>query len=238
MDMATVYDELARRNEEQIRNFVPIRSDDAATHRRLLWNFEYPSNKHRKVAEELRNDAIQHRDSFNGFLTANRKKVRDAAALAKQKGEDLELVQWADITEAEPRLFTGEDAPYKKWFLKEIVTDNEGKSRPIGCASEQSLFEAVWDNLPFRRFMRVIGVVTFGYPQKVWADEQLNMQFATGKNDDTDFSLLLYARDGDVILTEDRIRHAISHADVENRISVQSWKSWMETKLQESSGKE
>lgn len=237
MDMAKIFDELAQKNEEQIRQFIPIRNDAREIHQRLLFNFEYPAPEHRRIAQQIRENAIQQRDTIGPYLQQIRKRNRDAIALANQRGEPgPEFAKWASIAEAEPILFMNSEAPFRSWFVREIATDYDGNQRPIRCQSEQSLFDAVWDNLMFRRFLRVIAIVNFGYAQGVWGDPQLNMQFAPGRNDDTDFSLMLYACDGDVVLTQDRIKHALKHADTADRISIQSWQEWMEAKLREDAG--
>lgn len=232
MDMGAVFDRLARLDEDQIRGFVPIRTDNREAHRQVRFNFEHPTTTHFTFARQIRADAIRHRDTFGPYLQGVRRLNRDAVALANQRGEPgPAFVEWADVREAEPILFTDAEAPYRRWFVREIATDYDGNPRPIRCRSEQSLFDAVWDNLIFRRFLRAIAIVNFGYAGGVWGNPRLNMPFAPGRNDDTDLSLLLYARDGDVILTQDRIGYALKEADVEDRISVQSWQEWMEAKL-------
>jgi hypothetical protein len=176
MDMGTVYDELAQMDEEQIRQFIPIRNDGQEVHSQVLFNFEYPTQRHRTFAQKIRDDAIRQRDPFGPYLQEVRKRNQDAVALAKQRGESgPEFVEWANIALAEPTLFTSEDAPFRRWFLQEVTTDYEGRPRGIRCQSELSLFEAVWDNLLFRRFLRAIAIVNFGYAGGVWGDQQLNM---------------------------------------------------------------
>ncbi|MAT67950.1 MAG: hypothetical protein CMJ58_00320 [Planctomycetaceae bacterium] len=228
MDMSSIFDELARLNEEGIRRFIPIRKDTGDALRRIRFNFEHPTTEQRRLATKFRREAIQHRDSFGPYLAQMGKKNRDAVALAIQRGESgPDFAKWADITEAEPILFTNADAPYRRWFVKEIVTDHDGNPRPIHCHSEHSLFNAVWDNHVFRRFLRAIAIVSFGYAGGVWGESQMNMPFSSGRNDETDFSLLLYAHAGDIVLTEDRIKIGLKSADVENEIDIRSWQDWM-----------
>ncbi len=98
MDMGMIFDELARKNEEQIRQFIPIRNDNRHTREQVLFNFQYPTHEHRRVAQQIRDEAIRHRDTFGPYLQQVRRRNRDAVALANQRGEPgPDFVEWANI---------------------------------------------------------------------------------------------------------------------------------------------
>jgi hypothetical protein len=227
MDMPTIFGELAERSEDRIRNFDPVYHLRSPEHAFFAGSFEHPYHSQRHDAEQFRQSAAARRQNFEQFLKQNRKKLLDTMSRAKQRGETVELVHWDDILAAEEALFGAEDAPYRRWFIGEVTTTEDGGSRPIAAKSAKALFDAAWENPMIRRFLRVQALVVFGYLQGVWADDKLNVPLALNRNDDTDMSLALYARPGDIILTSDgRAEYAIHHADVAGEIQVMTWLDW------------
>ena len=85
------------------------------------------------------------------------------------------------------------------------------------------MFDAAWDNPMLRRFLKLLALVTLGYAQRVWEDPKLNRLPSMKHDDMPDISLVLYARDGDTILTDDNIKERIRDVDTDNRISISTW---------------
>jgi hypothetical protein len=226
MDMPTIFDELAERSEDRIRNFDPVYSVRSREHEFFSSSFEHPYHAQRQDAEQFRQSAAARRQNFEQFLRQNRKHLLDTMSRAKQRGESVELVHWHGVTDAEHALFGSEDAPYRRWLIGEVTRTSDGATRPIAAKSENALFDAAWENPMIRRFLRLQAEVVFGY-LSVWGGDNLNVQLALNRNDDTDMSLALYARPGDIILTADRMRRAIEHADVEWEIQVMTWTDWL-----------
>lgn len=226
MDPPTIFAELARLPEVDIRTFDPVFRPDSDRHAKQLQGFCNPSDEHFKRARQLKQWAEDDTGRVIDWLAKNRKKVRDAQATAKSLGETVELVKWATITEADKRLFLCDGAPYRKWLIQQITEDDAGNGRCIQAASEETLFRAAWDNPAIRHFLRLRATIALGYAE-CWTNKKLNVPPARRRNDEPDSMLPLFAANGDVILTRDKkLERAIRYADPENRIKISTWPSW------------
>lgn len=214
MDMPTIFDELAKRSEDRIRSFVPIYPIGSREHEILFKSFQYPTAGQLKMAEELRAHGVKDRQRVMDNLHDLRKKHRDQDNAAKSRGEKREYEEWHNIEDGTHHLFLKADAPYKLWLIDEVSTDADKKPRAIAAKSGDSMFNAVWDNPMLRRFLRLQALVNLGYAN-VWEVPKLNRAVREKNDDVPDVSLVLYARDGDTILTADTIRERIQLADVE-----------------------
>ncbi len=227
MDMAAIFDELAERTEDRIRSFVPVYPEGSREHEILFNTFQCPTTGQLKMAEELRTDGAKYRQRVMNNLPRVRKKHADQVNAAKSRGETLEHEEWHSIQDGEYHLFMKSDACYRRWLINEVSTDADRLPRPIVAKSGDAMFDSVWDNPILRRFLRLQALVNLGYAQTVWEDPKLNRTVRKNSDDVPDTSLVLYARDGDTILTDDSIRERIQLADVENSIHVTSWGNWL-----------
>ncbi|MBA3480232.1 MAG: hypothetical protein H0T51_00320 [Pirellulales bacterium] len=237
MDMAAIFNELAERTEDRIRSFIPIHPGGSREHEILIKTFQHPTAEQRKMAEELRADGAEYRQRVMDNLPRVRKKHRNQESAAKSRGETLAYEEWHCVEDGEHHLFLKSEAPYRRWLIDEVSTDAEHKSRPIAAKSGDAMFDAVWENPILRRFLRLQALVNLGYAQTVWEDPKLNRTVRKNNDDVPDVSLVLYARDGDTILTEDNIRERIHLADVEKSIHVTPWNTWLTAHLDPPGGK-
>jgi hypothetical protein len=227
MDMAAIFNELAERSEDRIRSFVPVHAEGSREHAILFKTFQHPMPGQLKMAEELRADGAKYRQRMIDTLPRLRKKHKDQQNAAKSRGETLEFEEWFGIEDGEHHLFLKADAPYRRWLICQVSTDADEKPRPIAARSGDSMFDAVLENPILRRFLRLQALVNLGYAQTVWDEPTLNRTVRKKNDDVPDVSLVLYARDGDTILTGDSIEERIQLADVEKRIHVTTWDAWL-----------
>ena len=230
MDVADIFDELALLSEDAIRDFVPIFPKSSHEHEVLLNSFQYPYPAQLKMAEEMRAHGAGDRQRILDNLRLLRKTHRDQDNAAKSRGEKREYEEWHSIEDGTHHLFKKAGAPYKTWLINEVSTDATDNPRAIAAKSGESMFDAAWDNPLLRRFLRLQALVNLGYAD-VWEDPKLNRAVRIKHDDVPDVSLVLYARDGDTILTADSIRDRIQIADVEKSIQVSTWDEWLLTQL-------
>jgi hypothetical protein len=153
---------------------------------------------------------------------------KDQDNAARSQGVHREYEEWHCIEDGEHHLFLKPDAHYKIWLINEVSTNADGEPHKIASESGDSMFAAVWENPLLRRFLRLQALVNLGYAN-VWEVPQLNRGVRRNNDDVPDVSLVLYARDGDTILTADSIRERIVLADVEKCIRVSTWDEWLES---------
>jgi hypothetical protein len=230
MDMPCIIEELGNRSEDAIRSFVPIHREDSTVHHRFLDTFQHPTRGQLKLADELKADAEKYRQKIITCTPLLHKKHKDQDNAAKSRGETLEYVEWHTIRDGTQNLFLNEDAPYRLWLIELVATDADGRPRSFAAKSCNAMFDAVWDNPMLRRFLQLQALVKLGYAQKVWEEPKLNRQIKKHNDDGPDTSLVLYARNGDTILTADNIQERIRHVDVENCINVTTWAAWLATR--------
>jgi hypothetical protein len=232
MDIVAVFDELSQRSEDRIRTLVPVYAEGSDEHEIFRKTFLYPTPGQIRQAKELRADGVKYRQRVSGNWSLIRKKHKDKKNAAKSRGETLEYEWWYTIRDCEHQLFLKDDAAYRLWLIKEVSTDANGKPRPIAAKSGQAMFDAVWDNPILRRFLRMQAAVRLGYAH-VWEDPKLNRDVRMGNDDDPDMELVLYACDGDTILSADAAtQYRIRFIDAEKSIDVTTWDAWLATQAQ------
>lgn len=223
---------LANLSESQIRDFVPIYSEGSPLHNKIASAFVDPPDDKINEAKSGRANRKKHRQQMTINLPQLRKVHRDQDATAKSRGEIVENVPWSNIHdgEAQKQLFLNEDGLFRKFFLDDVRTDSDGDQRTVLAKSDNDLFDAAWDNPMLRRYLLLRAVVQLGYSQNVWSDKRLNRPPSEQHDDEPDVSLVLYAEDGDTILTADEnIRYSIRHIDPKSRVKLSTWDEWLET---------
>jgi len=227
MEMGTILDELANRSEYKIRCFVPVYSERSPVHKRITNTFVHPTRDQARAAAEVRDDGRAYRQRILENLPLLHKYHRSRDMAAKARGEALEYTNWHTIRDGEHDLFLKEGAPYRQWLIEEVGTDANGKPRRIASKTGNAMFDAAWDNPIFRRFLQLQALVNLGYAQKVWEDPGLNRLPRMKHDDLPDISLVLYARNGDTILTADNIKERIRHVDEEKSVNLSTWDDWL-----------
>jgi hypothetical protein len=177
------------------------------------------------MADVIINDHAKRRQLLhNEIFPKLRRKFREQSTAAKSRGETLNFVKCLnDVTDS---LFLNNNSPYRQQIVRRVSTDSDNNPRPIVAKSDTSLFDAIWENPIFRRWLRLEAVVIIGYLD-AWADSSLNRPLKLANNDIPDISLALYARDSDTILTNDKVKHPIRHIDEENCLNVTTWDEWL-----------
>jgi hypothetical protein len=227
MDMSAILNELAERSEDRIRHFVPVYSDGSEEHDLLFRTFLHSTPAQVRHAEQLRADGVKYRQRVSGNWPLIRKKHKDRENAVRSRGETLEYEWWYTVQDCEHHLFMKEDAPYRLWLIGEVTTDANHKPRSIAAKSGHAMFDAAWENPVLRRYLRMQAAIRLGYAH-VWEDPRLNRDVRMRNDDDPDMELVLYARDGDTIITADSAtEYRIGFIDAEKRIDVTTWDAWL-----------
>lgn len=205
--------------EVQVKSASPVYRTIGDAHEHLLADFIETSEPFRqraaKFKEECDRSALELIERGRGYAAEHHK--------LKSQGKTLEFVKWSTIDDAEAILLADYDATWARETLN-LITDNG--QQPIAAKSEASLFQAIMAHPSIRLWMRVCITQSFGY-YHCWTDQLLNSQ--PNGNDVTDITLPLYARPGDVILTNDqKLKRTVAHCDMEGPIRVMTWRGYQE----------
>jgi hypothetical protein len=113
-------------------------------------------------------------------------------------------------------------------MIIEGVSDKGRRAMRVGSA--RALLDAVKANPLLRRFHLTLATMLLGYANH-WETSTLKGRVAPHGNDLTDMTLALYARDGDVILTNDRkFRDVFEFADPSKQVLVCRWDDWVRSR--------
>ncbi|MCA9120559.1 MAG: hypothetical protein H6822_13980 [Planctomycetaceae bacterium] len=218
MDVPDVYQRLCGLTEEEIRQFDPVFATDSDEHHRLVASFSAPRDALLARARELKQGAAEGAKHLSDRLAHYRRE--DHIAKSKREERNYER-KFTDIDDADERFVSGDSAPFRTRFVQDVT---DGGSRSIRASSKQSFYNAVLQNSQFRRFLQLIITFDLSYANH-WADDCLNrLDPSENRNDFTDMTLPLYARDGDTVLTNDGfLRKAIRHVDPNGNVSLSTW---------------
>lgn len=218
MDLPCICDRLCNLDEQAIRQFDPVFPVHTSAHEGLRQSFCSPRLEQLDRARELREDNADDAQNLADRLA----QYRNDNHIRKSKGKDLDCEgRFTKIEDADERFVSGETAPTRTTFLNKIT--NSG-ARSINTTSEDSFYRAILENCQLRRFLRMSVTFSLSYANH-WADQELNrMDPARNRNDFTDMTLPLYARQDDVIITDDRFfRRAFRHIDPECLVGLSTW---------------
>lgn len=218
MDLAHVIWRLSWLAENEITSLEPVFAPNTVQHATLeAVLMEAPDNLVLK-ADRLRDEAATDASDLATRLRLYRKQNRDS----KSRGQVVRLEpKYSTIEQALERFASGPESVIGRQIVGSARQRGNGR---IWVPSTHSFFDAVMKNPCLRRYFSLVLCFDLGYA-KTWSDESLNnIDPSENRNDFTDMSLALYARDGDVIVTRDKyLAKALRHIDPEGRVGVESW---------------
>ncbi|MGB7623264.1 MAG: hypothetical protein WBN92_13010 [Terriglobia bacterium] len=149
--------------------------------------------------------------------------LRDAAKEYRrlaQKDEGVRHLRFHNMEEALSSEFGRGNDSFLSLHVSSFIS--AASTRPVVESNE--LLNVVMCNQFLRRFF-----MTFFYYSlamfHLWEEQRGNVDPREYRDDWTDLSLPLYAKDGDIIVSEDRLlRKAIKMVEPQGSISVKSWK--------------
>ena len=228
MEMGRIFDALATLSEQQIRSFVPIYPECSQVHKTIAKTFVHPTHGQKNTAREIRQSGQRYRQRMINQFPDLRKKHKKQNMAAQARGETQEYTKWSTIQDCEHDLFLKVDAPFRRELIEDVSTDANGNARSIVAESDNAMFDAAWANPMLRRFIQLQALVRLGYAQNVWEDSELNRLPKMNQDDRPDISLVLYARNGDTILTADNsIKQRIRHVDKAESVNLSTWDDWL-----------
>ncbi len=205
--------------EETVSTSVPVYMPLTRSYQKLRKGFLRPTDKYRRRANQLKKEADQ---SAKEVLERAKRESLEHHKM-RSRGERPKFVRWTTIEDAEAMLYPDVNSTWAQETLSMVTSEGQ---HPIKCQSEDTLWDAMRANHHVRLWMRVAITQFFGYRQ-VWRDKQLNVD--PQGNDITDITLPLYARPGDVILTNDKkLKRSIKHSDPDGTVRVMTWEEYLQ----------
>jgi hypothetical protein len=209
LEYPEIMSEVARLTEKQIRTFDPLVL--AGTARHELYRVELmkpPLQRAKSYIDGCRRILKDKRSRLAQFRRAN----TDALS----RGERMEECKGiTDIQHAMSMFARDVDMPIPAGIVRSVVHAGGGSMR---ANTFSGLWQAILKNPQLLRFYRAMLALHLGYGH-AWKDDRLNIDPSERRNDITDILLLLYAADGDTILTEDKkLTRLLRCIDVESRV--------------------
>ncbi len=207
LEISDVLVQLARLSPRQIMGFEPfyVRGErHRQNYEGILHALDGPRPPHLSLAQYIKKN---HRE-YCGSLVERSQRFRQHL---RDKGENPKLLSFEEVF--------SEQSSTPDSFLGSVIVGSITRAggRPAQAPAAE-LLEAVLANQYVGRFFRMQLAYHLSI-SRVWADQALN--FDPFPNDWTDIILLLYAGDGDVIVTADtKLSKLIALIEPEGRITV------------------
>ncbi len=149
--------------------------------------------------------------------------LRDAAKMYRQlaqKDENIKHLRFRNMKEAVSSEFGNGNKSFLSLHVSSFISG--GGERNVVVSNR--LFDVVMRNQHLRRFFSVFFYYSLAMFH-LWENQTSNVDPSEDRDDWTDLSLPLYAKDGDIIVSEDRLlRKAIKTVEPDGRIVAKSWK--------------
>jgi len=217
LEPADVMMELSRLSLREIRNFEPFyspRKHYMQDYDRLMEAAFKPGHEHRKWATLVKQRHLQFCNKFSCQSKPAKAKikqlVRDYSKSAQQKG---------NAKPSNYKAVLADEQNQPNAFIKGVLG---GSLSLYGCSSARldEIYNDVMSNQYLNRFFRTIHAYFLGR-SGAWRDQKLNFNPGPTQDDITDIILPLYAADGDIIVSEDKmLAKLVALVEVGNQVIV------------------
>ncbi len=217
MDEDAVWTDVSRLTDKEIPHFVPIIPIHTSYHELLSQSL---TQRIPILYDQARRIREYHRE-LEALATQKIRLARKSYRDAKSRGEQVILADDYETIQEAMGIY-GRDA---KSPIGQVVLASVGKAtHGQACIrSDEALYAAVLANPYLSRFCRLVLCTKLGWA-KAWKNNALNVDMSENQHDYPDMSLVLYARDGDTIVTaDDQLTLRIRHIEPKERIAVASW---------------
>jgi hypothetical protein len=202
LDLVHAYESLADLSRQEIARFAPfIEPSDQ----------EEVCNDLVSPSDELKSRARMIKESNRAFCGSMFESAKLLRKILRDKGMNIRKCR--SISAALTDLHS---------FHQDMVVDSltNGQKRKFRVSDPDFLYESVMNNPYFATGFKALLYYILSW-SRLWADQTLNHDPTTDRDDWADLILVFYAGNGDTILTEDvQLQNAIRTIDPNGRVSV------------------